>query len=411
MAMNPRKVGEGLYQPVAEINVTPLVDVMLVLLIIFMVTAPMLATGIKVNLPSAKTAQPLENKEPVIVIVAKDGSLSVGKDPVSRGRAGGEGQGRAWRFQWRRSVARRSRRALRRRRVGDGRTRGERNLRASPSCPALAAPCRRLGPRQTLRRPARLSPPRRTRRRRDRSQLWTGGSSSRRPLRPPWLRPLVIPIVIALHAAALSFVYLDPEDARTAGRNDRRHSAGGSACGKSAAPPAEQPKPPEQSAPPPAQDAAPAPAEPQPPIPLPRRSPSSLRPRLWRSNLRFPRRRLLQPPVAEQPPPPPVEQPATSASAETPPPPPAPVELAPPPPPPPKPVEAPRPKPPPLRASKRRNPSRSQRPASTSGSDAISVRGSRSSLPQRFLDERARERGGERFLAFGLYRGGELRHS
>jgi biopolymer transport protein TolR len=84
MAMNPRKVGEGLYQPVAEINVTPLVDVMLVLLIIFMVTAPMLATGIKVNLPSAKTAQPLETNQPVIVVVAKDGALSVGKDAVSR---------------------------------------------------------------------------------------------------------------------------------------------------------------------------------------------------------------------------------------------------------------------------------------------------------------------------------------
>ncbi len=84
MAMNPRKVGEGLYQPVAEINVTPLVDVMLVLLIIFMVTAPMLATGIKVNLPNAKTAQPLETKQPVMVTVAKDGALSVGKDSVSR---------------------------------------------------------------------------------------------------------------------------------------------------------------------------------------------------------------------------------------------------------------------------------------------------------------------------------------
>jgi biopolymer transport protein ExbD len=83
MAMNPRKVGEGLYQPLAEINVTPLVDVMLVLLIIFMVTAPMLAAGIKVNLPSAKTAQPLQTKEPVVVVVAKDGALSVGKDPVS----------------------------------------------------------------------------------------------------------------------------------------------------------------------------------------------------------------------------------------------------------------------------------------------------------------------------------------
>jgi biopolymer transport protein ExbD len=84
MAMSPRKIGEGLYQPLADINVTPLVDVMLVLLIIFMVTAPMLAAGIKVNLPSAKTAQPLENKQPVIVVVAKDGSVSVGKDPISR---------------------------------------------------------------------------------------------------------------------------------------------------------------------------------------------------------------------------------------------------------------------------------------------------------------------------------------
>jgi biopolymer transport protein TolR len=84
MPMKPGKVGEGLYQPLAEINVTPLVDVMLVLLIIFMVTAPMLAAGIKVNLPSAKTAQPLETKQPVVVVVAKDGSVSVGKDPVSR---------------------------------------------------------------------------------------------------------------------------------------------------------------------------------------------------------------------------------------------------------------------------------------------------------------------------------------
>src|SRR5271165_2969557 len=83
MAMKPRKIGEGLYQPLAEINVTPLVDVMLVLLIIFMVTAPMLATGIKVNLPSARAATPLEAKDPVVV-VARNGAVSVGKEPVSR---------------------------------------------------------------------------------------------------------------------------------------------------------------------------------------------------------------------------------------------------------------------------------------------------------------------------------------
>jgi biopolymer transport protein TolR len=84
MATKPRGIGEGLYQPLAEINVTPLVDVMLVLLIIFMVTAPMLATGIRVNLPNARTAQPLESKEPVVVTVAKDGVISVGKEQVSR---------------------------------------------------------------------------------------------------------------------------------------------------------------------------------------------------------------------------------------------------------------------------------------------------------------------------------------
>ncbi|HTR14541.1 MAG TPA: biopolymer transporter ExbD [Roseiarcus sp.] len=84
MAMKPRKIGEGLYQPLAEINVTPLVDVMLVLLIIFMVTAPMLAAGIKVNLPKASTAAPLEASDPVVVAVAKDGAIWVGKDSVSR---------------------------------------------------------------------------------------------------------------------------------------------------------------------------------------------------------------------------------------------------------------------------------------------------------------------------------------
>jgi biopolymer transport protein TolR len=77
------KIGEGLYQPLAEINVTPLVELMLVLLIVFMVTAPMLANGIKVNLPAAKTAEPVEAREPVVVVVAKDGVL-IGRDRASR---------------------------------------------------------------------------------------------------------------------------------------------------------------------------------------------------------------------------------------------------------------------------------------------------------------------------------------
>ncbi len=74
--------GEGLYQPQADINVTPLVDVMLVLLIIFMVTAPLLATGVKVELPQAKAAQPLNPKEPVVITVGKDGKVSLGPDEV-----------------------------------------------------------------------------------------------------------------------------------------------------------------------------------------------------------------------------------------------------------------------------------------------------------------------------------------
>jgi biopolymer transport protein TolR len=72
-----------LYQPLADINVTPLVDVMLVLLIIFMVTAPLLAKGVKVNLPQASAAQPLNQKEPIVVSVQKGGKLALGSDDVS----------------------------------------------------------------------------------------------------------------------------------------------------------------------------------------------------------------------------------------------------------------------------------------------------------------------------------------
>ena len=63
-------------KPMSEINVVPYIDVMLVLLIIFMVTAPMLMQGVKVDLPEA-TANPVENQdsEPVIVSVNASGQL------------------------------------------------------------------------------------------------------------------------------------------------------------------------------------------------------------------------------------------------------------------------------------------------------------------------------------------------
>lgn len=64
-------------KPIAEINVVPYIDVMLVLLIIFMVTAPMLMQGVEVELPQASTT-PVDTKvEPLIVSVKKDGSFYI----------------------------------------------------------------------------------------------------------------------------------------------------------------------------------------------------------------------------------------------------------------------------------------------------------------------------------------------
>jgi biopolymer transport protein ExbD len=74
----------GSYRPSAEINVTPLVDVMLVLLVVFMVTAPLLAAGLKLDLPRASTAKPLDPKEPVVVSVDRDGRIAVDQTPVAR---------------------------------------------------------------------------------------------------------------------------------------------------------------------------------------------------------------------------------------------------------------------------------------------------------------------------------------
>ncbi len=66
----------------ADINVTPMVDVMLVLLIIFMVTAPLLVAGLPVELPK-NTAQPIAPvKKPVVVSLAVDGSLLIREDRV-----------------------------------------------------------------------------------------------------------------------------------------------------------------------------------------------------------------------------------------------------------------------------------------------------------------------------------------
>ena len=71
-------------QPMSEINVVPYIDVMLVLLVIFMITAPLLAQGVKVDLPQA-ASEPIEpkQKEPLIVTVNAQGVyfLNVGDNP------------------------------------------------------------------------------------------------------------------------------------------------------------------------------------------------------------------------------------------------------------------------------------------------------------------------------------------
>ena len=71
----------GRRRPMADINVTPMVDVMLVLLVVFMVTAPMLATGVSVSLPKVQADQmPPENQRPLIVTIDKDGGVYLGME-------------------------------------------------------------------------------------------------------------------------------------------------------------------------------------------------------------------------------------------------------------------------------------------------------------------------------------------
>jgi biopolymer transport protein TolR len=69
----------------ADINVTPLVDVMLVLLVIFMVTAPMMQQGVQVNLPKADTKAMTQAEETVIVTVDGKGRIFINKDEVPAG--------------------------------------------------------------------------------------------------------------------------------------------------------------------------------------------------------------------------------------------------------------------------------------------------------------------------------------
>ena len=73
----------SVHRPISEINVTPFVDVMLVLLVIFMVTAPLMHQGIDVDLPET-TTQPLRvRSEPLILTVKKDGRYYIARKQIS----------------------------------------------------------------------------------------------------------------------------------------------------------------------------------------------------------------------------------------------------------------------------------------------------------------------------------------
>ena len=65
----------GRKSPMSEINVTPFVDVMLVLLIVFMITAPLLTVGVSVDLPKTKAAQLNQKGDPIVVSIKKTGDL------------------------------------------------------------------------------------------------------------------------------------------------------------------------------------------------------------------------------------------------------------------------------------------------------------------------------------------------
>jgi biopolymer transport protein TolR len=86
MAIDASSQREG--TTIAQINVTPLVDVMLVLLVIFMVTAPIIQQGVQVNLPQVRTDAIPGSEQPLVVTVAKNGKIYLNDNPVSLAELG-----------------------------------------------------------------------------------------------------------------------------------------------------------------------------------------------------------------------------------------------------------------------------------------------------------------------------------
>jgi biopolymer transport protein ExbD len=77
------EAGEDRYAPLAEINVTPMVDVMLVLLIIFMITAPLLTVGVPLDLPKSRATTLTEPKQPIIISLNREGEVFIGDERIA----------------------------------------------------------------------------------------------------------------------------------------------------------------------------------------------------------------------------------------------------------------------------------------------------------------------------------------
>jgi len=75
---------DDVYRPMAEINVTPMVDVMLVLLIIFMVAAPLMVQGVPLDLPRTSATKIAKVRKPMVVSLAPDGALYIRDERVER---------------------------------------------------------------------------------------------------------------------------------------------------------------------------------------------------------------------------------------------------------------------------------------------------------------------------------------
>src|SRR5437870_5035722 len=90
MAMGPilGSGRRGRRTPMAEINVTPMVDVMLVLLIIFMVTAPLLASGVQVDVPESKAAPLEQSGAPIALSMNRAGGIFLDDNPVDPAELG-----------------------------------------------------------------------------------------------------------------------------------------------------------------------------------------------------------------------------------------------------------------------------------------------------------------------------------